>query len=311
MASPARALLLTLPLLAGCGLGLQTLAKDSSDTGRAGTADEDDDGGGAGGGSSDTGFSGSGGGTGGDDGPECFDDDGDGVDTCNGDCDDSDAATHPGAAEKDDPTACMRDADGDGWGDAAAASPITPGSDCDDTTLALQQDDQDGDGASTCDGDCDDFDALRSPLLSETPFDGVDSDCDGEDGGAIIVATGSGGGSITDYNTTTSTASASGCGTVLDLEVAVDITHTWRGDLTVDLSGPSGTSVRLHDRSGSSSDDIRGTYAVSGGSLTPASSLSSFIGTNGDGTWSLVVEDNAGGDSGSLNSWSATLWCSG
>ena len=310
-------LLLGLPLLAGCGLGLSTLAKDSGDTATPADDDDDDDddddGGGSG--SSDTGFSGSGGdsgaGAGGDTGPECLDDDGDGVDTCNGDCDDGDAATHPGAAEKDDATACMRDSDGDGWGDAAATSPIVPGSDCDDTTLALQQDDEDGDGSSTCDGDCDDFDATRSPLLAETPFDGVDSDCDGDDGGTIIVATGSGGLAITDYSTTSSTASASGCGTVVDVEVTLDITHTWRGDLTVDLAAPSGTSVRLHDRSGGSSDNIQGTYSVSGGTLTPATSLSGFVGASGDGTWTLSVADGAGGDSGTLNSWSTTLWCSG
>lgn len=302
------ALLLALPLLAGCGLGLSGYAKDSGDT--ATLADDEDDGGG-GGGSSDTGFSGSGGGSGGDTGPDCVDADGDGVDTCSGDCDDDDAATHPGAAEKDDPTGCMRDADGDGWGDAAAVSPVVPGTDCDDTTLSLQQDDQDGDGASTCDGDCDDFDGTRSPLLSETPFDGVDSDCDGDDGGAIIVATGTGGLGIYDYSTTTSTAAASGCGAVLDLEITLDITHTYRGDLTVDLIAPGGTAVRLHDRSGSSSDNLQGTYAVSGGTLTPAASLSGLVGQGGDGTWTLSVTDNVGSDQGTLNSWSVTLWCSG
>ena len=36
--------------------------------------------------------------------------------TCEGDCDDNDPYTHPGAAEDEDPVACMHDGDNDGWG---------------------------------------------------------------------------------------------------------------------------------------------------------------------------------------------------
>ena len=48
------------------------------------------------------------------------------------DCDDNDPLTFPGAAENDSNSDCMTDADGDGYGDANAASPIIAGSDCDD-----------------------------------------------------------------------------------------------------------------------------------------------------------------------------------
>lgn len=294
-----------LPLLAGCSLGLSAW-KDSGDTGRIGQID--DEGGGGGSGSSDTGF---GSGDGGDDGEDCVDADGDGIDTCNDDCDDSDPATHPGAAENDSTLACMRDADGDGWGDADATSPIVPGTDCDDSTLTLQQNDDDNDGASTCDGDCDDRDPSRAPGFPETPFDGVDSDCDGEDGGAIISASGSGGRPINDNSTTTSSATVSGCGTVQSVEVSVDISHTYQGDLTVELRGPSGVSATLHDRSGSGTDDIVGTYATSGGSITPVDSLYVFTNENGDGIWTLEIEDHAFVDTGTLNAWSITLYCSG
>lgn len=41
--------------------------------------------------------------------------------------------------------------------------------------------DDDGDGYSEDQGDCDDADALRYPGAEETPGDGVDSNCDGED----------------------------------------------------------------------------------------------------------------------------------
>ena len=52
--------------------------------------------------------------------------------TRTGDCDDASARTFPGAAPKDSATACMKDADGDGYGDASATGTVTPGSDCDD-----------------------------------------------------------------------------------------------------------------------------------------------------------------------------------
>ena len=47
------------------------------------------------------------------------------------DCDDTDPAAFPGAADES-PDACMRDVDGDGHGDSAAALPVVAGSDCDD-----------------------------------------------------------------------------------------------------------------------------------------------------------------------------------
>ncbi len=55
-----------------------------------------------------------------------------------GDCDDTDPNTFPGAAPNDDPNACMKDADGDDWGDAnppggGGNGGVVPGTDCDDT----------------------------------------------------------------------------------------------------------------------------------------------------------------------------------
>ena len=42
--------------------------------------------------------------------------DGDGKSSCDGDCDDYDALIYPGAAYEESLTECMRDSDGDGWG---------------------------------------------------------------------------------------------------------------------------------------------------------------------------------------------------
>ncbi|MEQ1505327.1 MAG: MopE-related protein [Myxococcota bacterium] len=46
--------------------------------------------------------------------------------------------------------------------------------------------DQDGDGASLGDKDCDDHDPARSPDLPETPYDGIDNDC-GTDGDLVDI----------------------------------------------------------------------------------------------------------------------------
>ena len=47
-----------------------------------------------------------------------------------------------------------------------------------DTGLII---DDDGDGFAEMDGDCDDSDPAVHPEAKETPGDGVDSNCDGED----------------------------------------------------------------------------------------------------------------------------------
>lgn len=51
------------------------------------------------------------------------------------DCDDGDADTFPGAAPNDDPVACMKDADGDDWGDDTPPGTVDAGSDCDEDGL--------------------------------------------------------------------------------------------------------------------------------------------------------------------------------
>ncbi|SOD83557.1 griselysin. Metallo peptidase. MEROPS family M04 [Streptomyces sp. Ag109_G2-15] len=81
-----------------------------------------------------------------------------------------------------------------------------------------------------------------------------------------------------------------------NLSVSVDITHTWRGDLVIDLVGPSGTSYRLKNFSSSdSADNVSETYTVN------ASSESA------NGTWKLKVQDQAAQDVGTINSWKLTF----
>ena len=85
--------------------------------------------------------------------------DGDGYTSCNGDCSDLDPFTFPGSAPLDSSVACMRDVDEDDFGDVNAPQGGLAGSDCDDTRASQNHLDVDGDGQSTCDGDCDDAEA--------------------------------------------------------------------------------------------------------------------------------------------------------
>jgi len=49
------------------------------------------------------------------------------------DCDDNDPNTFPGSAELESDMDCMKDADGDGYGDENVQAPIVAGTDCDDS----------------------------------------------------------------------------------------------------------------------------------------------------------------------------------
>jgi serine protease len=77
--------------------------------------------------------------------------------------------------------------------------------------------------------------------------------------------------------------------------VAVNIVHTYIGDLKVDLVAPDGSVYVLHNRSGGSANNINQTYNVN---------LSSEA---LNGTWKLRVNDNANFDTGYINSWSVTF----
>jgi subtilisin-like proprotein convertase family protein len=112
---------------------------------------------------------------------------------------------------------------------------------------------------------------------------------------------------INDQQTTISQLTIAAGRQIAGMEIPVDISHTFIGDLTIDLQSPAGTTVRLHNRSGSGSNDILGTY---GDDLPTASALSAFYGESSAGTWSLLVEDHAGGDIGTVNGW-GLLVCGG
>lgn len=80
------------------------------------------------------------------------------------------------------------------------------------------------------------------------------------------------------------------------LKAAVDIKHTFRGDLVIDLVAPDGTAYRLKNSSSSdSADNVIATYTVN----------ASAEAANGD--WKLRVQDVARYDTGYIDSWRLTF----
>ncbi|GAA4899790.1 M4 family metallopeptidase [Streptomyces coeruleoprunus] len=80
------------------------------------------------------------------------------------------------------------------------------------------------------------------------------------------------------------------------LKVGVDIVHTWRGDLVIDLIAPDGTAYRMKNSSGSdSADNVQETYTVDASSEVA------------NGTWKLRVQDVAAYDTGYINSFKLTF----
>ncbi|WP_397608736.1 S8 family serine peptidase [Silanimonas sp.] len=77
--------------------------------------------------------------------------------------------------------------------------------------------------------------------------------------------------------------------------VSVDIAHTYRGDLLVQLVAPDGSLYTISNRAGGSADNLIGTYTIN---------LSS---EQLNGTWNLRVNDNAAGDIGTLRRWTITF----
>jgi len=120
-------------------------------------------------------------------------------------------------------------------------------------------------------------------------------------------------------------------GTISDVDVAVEIIHTWRSDLQFHVEysvGAAGAIVLAADHDGGD-DDYYATFddeagmlcsdatmcgsgsaiCVSGSPATcmPDVALSAFDGLTSPGTWTLMVCDDAGGDDGELMGWTVTV----
>jgi subtilisin-like proprotein convertase family protein len=127
---------------------------------------------------------------------------------------------------------------------------------------------------------------------------------------------------IPDNNPTgaSSTITVTNGKTVLDVDVQLDITHTYTGDLSLYLDPPLGASIQLANRRGGSGQNFSGTRfddeagspissgtAPFAGTFRPDQPLSSADGIDSAGDWTLRVVDQAGADVGTIDSWHLIL----
>ncbi|WP_158975379.1 reprolysin-like metallopeptidase [Cellulophaga sp. L1A9] len=108
-----------------------------------------------------------------------------------------------------------------------------------------------------------------------------------------------------------------------DVNVVLDLTHSYLADLTVKLTSPEGTTVVLMANSCGENRNVNATFDQSANSFVcgtnpainglvkPLGSLNSFNGESSKGDWVLEISDNAGGDGGSLNGFSLELCVEG
>jgi subtilisin-like proprotein convertase family protein len=125
---------------------------------------------------------------------------------------------------------------------------------------------------------------------------------------------------LRDFGTVQSTLPVTDAGQVLDVNVQLNLTHTWDADLDVYLIGPDGTRVELFTDVGGSGDNFTNTIlndevttgiasgtAPFGGNFRPEGALGAFDGKFMAGTWTLEITDDQRGQKGKLNGWSLTI----
>lgn len=106
---------------------------------------------------------------------------------------------------------------------------------------------------------------------------------------------------------------------IADVNVGVNIVHSYDSDLDVFLIAPDGTRVELFTDIGIDSNDfaetflddeatrsIREGWGPFGGRYRPEGALSVLRGAQAQGVWTLEITDDAGRDTGSLQGW--CLW---
>ncbi len=100
-----------------------------------------------------------------------------------------------------------------------------------------------------------------------------------------------------DLNGVSDTITIAPTGFVKSVKAAVNISHAYRGNLSITLTQPDGTVVTLKETSTDSGDDIQETYTVPGS-----------FGIDADGNWTLKVADLVAPDSGSLDEWTVRVY---
>ncbi len=125
---------------------------------------------------------------------------------------------------------------------------------------------------------------------------------------------------LIDNGVVISTLDAAGVGRIQELEVQLNLTHTYTADLQVSLIAPDGTRVLLAGGVGGSGDNFANTIFSDGanqaiqdaaapftGVFRPMQPLSVLRGVEGDGRWQLEIRDAMPWDTGRLESWTISF----
>ncbi|MGB3079330.1 MAG: proprotein convertase P-domain-containing protein, partial [Saprospiraceae bacterium] len=153
-------------------------------------------------------------------------------------------------------------------------------------------------------------------------------------GNSSIPSTGTGGCTVAPQTTggtffnNTVAGLAAGAGVA---SVQINLTHTWDADLGIFLLAPNGQRIELTSGNGGAADNYTNTVFSDGqpsittgaapftGTFSPEGTTATFCTNPGtiatltnftqgqNGTWQLVIQDNAGGDSGTMLAWNITF----
>ncbi|MCU0552194.1 MAG: proprotein convertase P-domain-containing protein [Leptolyngbya sp. Prado105] len=85
---------------------------------------------------------------------------------------------------------------------------------------------------------------------------------------------------------------------IKDIQVTVNITHDFLGDIEVSLVSPSGRATLLQGRTLGRQTALNRTY-----SLQTTPTLRRMLGQSAQGRWQLRVVDAIANDTGMINSW--------
>ena len=104
---------------------------------------------------------------------------------------------------------------------------------------------------------------------------------------------------------------------ITDINISVEVTHSWLSDLLITVLSPDGTEIELIERACTSDENLDITFDDSGsilecanptiGKFIPSKSLSELIGESGNGNWTLRINDNGAEDTGTLITWSVEI----
>jgi hypothetical protein len=90
---------------------------------------------------------------------------------------------------------------------------------------------------------------------------------------------------------------------IKEIEINVDIRHSWRGDLRLVLKSPAGREIILEDQTGGNRQDIVRSYR----STDEPALFAPILGASANGDWRLMVADMAKQDVGAIMKWGLAI----